>query len=103
MASGVESVAILFRWFEEPSCRDFDLEILVVITPMTGKEWSDTQHDFENHVLPRFREYGVRFVQAPEPGIWRGRESWCAMTAEIRPSALKNVDSSCDIRLGGRQ
>jgi hypothetical protein len=65
---GVESAAILLRWFEELLCRDFDLENLVVITAMTGKEWPDTQHDFEKHVPPRFREYGVRFVQVARAG-----------------------------------
>jgi hypothetical protein len=65
---GVESVAILLRWLEEPATRDFALEDLTVITAMTGKEWPDTQRDFEQHVLPRFRKHGVRFVQVARAG-----------------------------------
>jgi hypothetical protein len=65
---GVESVAILLRWLEEPATRDFRLEDLTVITAMTGEEWPDTQRDFEQHILPRFREYKVRFVQLARAG-----------------------------------
>ena len=65
---GVESTAILLRWLEEPSSRDFSLEDLTVITAMTGKEWPDTQKDFEEHLLPRFRHHGLRFVQVARAG-----------------------------------
>src|SRR5579863_585786 len=65
---GVESAAILLKWFEEPSSLDFALEDLIVITAMTGKEWPDTQTDFERHILPRFRQHGVRFVQVARAG-----------------------------------
>ncbi|HEY6251913.1 MAG TPA: hypothetical protein VI685_18295, partial [Candidatus Angelobacter sp.] len=65
---GVESVAILLRWLEEPTSRDFPLDQLTVITAMTGKEWPDTRQDFEEHVLPRFRGRGIRFVQVARAG-----------------------------------
>ena len=65
---GVESVAILLRWLNEPSTRDFDLDDLTVITAMTGKEWPDTKRDFEQHILPQFRQHGVRFVQLARAG-----------------------------------
>lgn len=65
---GVESVAILLRWLEEPATRDFCLNDLTVITAMTGDEWPDTRRDFEQHILPRFREHGVRFVQVARAG-----------------------------------
>ncbi|HET6843526.1 MAG TPA: hypothetical protein VFK06_17875 [Candidatus Angelobacter sp.] len=65
---GVESVAILLRWILEPSTRDFDLEDLVVVTAMTGREWPDTIRNFETHVLPLFREYGIRYVQLGRGG-----------------------------------
>lgn len=39
---GVDSTAILLRWLTEPSSRDFPLHNLIVITAMTGNEWSVT-------------------------------------------------------------
>ena len=65
---GVESVAILLRWILEPETRDFDLQDLIVITAMTGKEWSDTIAKFQRHMLPLFREHGIRFVQLGRAG-----------------------------------
>jgi hypothetical protein len=65
---GVESVAILLRWLEDPTTRDFPLEELTVITAMTGKEWPDTKRDFETHILPRLRDRGIRFVQVARAG-----------------------------------
>src|SRR5947209_13202497 len=65
---GVESVAILLRWLEEPATRDFRLEDLTVITAMTGKEWPDTRRDFEQYILPRFRNQNIRFVQVARAG-----------------------------------
>jgi hypothetical protein len=65
---GVESVAILLRWLFEPETRDFPLEQLVVITAMVGAEWPDTAQEFEQHILPLFRQYQVRFVQVAREG-----------------------------------
>jgi hypothetical protein len=65
---GVESVAILLRWLLEPETRDFPLDALVVITAMVGAEWPDTGEDFERHILPLFRQHGVRFVQIARGG-----------------------------------
>jgi hypothetical protein len=65
---GVESVAILLRWLLEPETRDFRLDQLVVITAMVGAEWPDTGEDFERHILPLFRQHGVRFVQVARGG-----------------------------------
>lgn len=65
---GVESVAILLRWLHEPETRDFPLDELVVITAMVGAEWPDTGDDFERHILPLFRQKGVRFVQVARAG-----------------------------------
>ncbi len=61
---GVDSTAILLRWLEEPTSRDFDLAQLIVVTAMTGDEWARTGRDVEAHVLPRLRAHGVRYVQA---------------------------------------
>ncbi|MFA6031258.1 MAG: hypothetical protein WC969_15520 [Elusimicrobiota bacterium] len=60
---GVDSTAILLRWLEEPRSRDFDLEDLTVVTAMLGDEWPDTKRLVEEHILPRLREHGVRYVQ----------------------------------------
>ncbi len=65
---GVESVAILLRWLLEPETRDFDLDQLVVITAMVGAEWPDTAQDFEQHILPLFRQHQIRFVQVARKG-----------------------------------
>jgi hypothetical protein len=65
---GVESVAILLRWLLEPESRDFALEDLTVVTAMVGAEWPDTGQDFEKHLLPLFRQQGVRFVQVARKG-----------------------------------
>lgn len=35
---GVESSAVALRWIDEPACRDFPLDDLVVVTAMTGNE-----------------------------------------------------------------
>ncbi len=60
---GVDSTAILLRWLEEPESRDFDLSDLVVLTAMTGMEFSSTACQVREHILPRLRQHGVRFVQ----------------------------------------
>lgn len=61
---GVDSTAILLRWIEDPTSRDFDLSQLVVVTAMTGDEWDQSGVDVEQHILPRMRAHGIRFVQA---------------------------------------
>src|SRR5205809_3926922 len=65
---GVESVAILLHWICEPETRDFHLKDLVVITAMTGQEWPDTIDKFQKHLLPLFRQHGIRFVQLGRAG-----------------------------------
>src|SRR5579864_5434582 len=65
---GVESVAISLRWLLEPQSRDFPLEKLTVVTAMVGAEWPDTGSDFEQYILPLFREHRVRFVQVARKG-----------------------------------
>jgi hypothetical protein len=61
---GVDSTAILLRWINEPTSRDFDLDQLAVVTAMTGDEWDQSGVDVETHLLPLLREHGIRFVQA---------------------------------------
>jgi hypothetical protein len=60
---GVESTAILLRWLEEPASRDFDLGELTVVTAMTGDEFDYTGQLVDEHILPRMRAAGIRFVQ----------------------------------------
>ena len=60
---GLDSTAVLLRWLTDPSSRDFDLSDLVVITAMTGDEFSATGADVERYVLPELRRHRVRFVQ----------------------------------------
>ena len=61
---GEDSTAILLRWLEDPTSRDFDLDDLVVVTAMTGNEWESTRTTVETHVLPRLAAAGVRYIQA---------------------------------------
>ena len=65
---GVESTALLLRLLEEPSCRDFDIGELIVISAQTGDEWEDTGRDVERHILPRLRKHNVRYVQVGRGG-----------------------------------
>ncbi|MCC9186698.1 hypothetical protein [Mycolicibacterium mageritense] len=60
---GADSTAILLRWLHDPSSRDFDLDELVLITSMVGDEFAQTRIDVTEAVLPRLREFGVRFIQ----------------------------------------
>lgn len=60
---GLDSTALLLRWLEEPSSRDFDLQELVVVSSMTGHEFDSTRRAVDAHVLPRLRAHSVRFVQ----------------------------------------
>ncbi|WP_157792806.1 hypothetical protein [Rhodococcus opacus] len=50
---GEDSTAILLRWLEDPTSRDFELNELVVVSAMTGNQWESTRAEVEEHVLPR--------------------------------------------------
>src|SRR6266478_4390267 len=65
---GVESTALLLRLLEEPSCRNFDIGELIVISAQTGDEWEDTGRDVERYILPRLRQHNVRYVQVGRGG-----------------------------------
>jgi hypothetical protein len=65
---GVDSTALLLRWLEEPSSRNFELRDLLVVTSMTGDEWPRTGVLVQDHVLPRLRAAGVRFAQVARAG-----------------------------------
>lgn len=65
---GVDSTAILLRWIYEPGTRPCDLGELLVITAMTGDEWPLTGKLVTEHMLPLFRQYGIRYVQLARRG-----------------------------------
>jgi hypothetical protein len=60
---GLDSTALLLRWLEEPSSRDFDLGDLAVVSSMVGHEFQSSWQAVQTHVLPRLRAAGVRFIQ----------------------------------------
>ena len=65
---GVEGTAIILRWLNDRTSRDFDLSELTVITAQTGEEWDDTASDATRHILPRLRDHAVRYVQVARAG-----------------------------------
>jgi hypothetical protein len=65
---GVDSTVIVHRWLTDPTCRDFPLEDLVIVSAQVGDEFSDTKRMVERHVLPLFRRHGVRYVQLARNG-----------------------------------
>jgi hypothetical protein len=65
---GVDSVTIAHRWLTDPATRDFALDRLVVTSAMTGEEFEDTRAAMEGHLLPLFRQHGVRYVQLARNG-----------------------------------
>ncbi len=65
---GVEGTAIILRWLSDPTSRDFDLSELTVITAQVGEEWDDTVSDATQHILPRLRDHGIRYVQVARAG-----------------------------------
>src|SRR5258708_8685233 len=60
---GVESTALLLRLLEQPSCRDFDIGELIVISAQTAHEWEDTRTDAHRHILPRLRNHNLPHLQ----------------------------------------
>lgn len=69
---GVDSTALLLRWLEQPRSRDFKLDQLLMVTAHTGNEFPDTQRMVERHILPRLREFRIRYVQVARAGPLQG-------------------------------
>src|SRR5262250_1190082 len=65
---GVEGTAIILRWLNDPTSRDFDLSELTVITAQVGEEWDDTASDVTQYILPCLRDHGIRYVQVARAG-----------------------------------
>ncbi len=65
---GADSTALVLRWIHEPATRPCDLAGLLLITAMTGDEWPITGRLVTDHLLPRFRRHGIRWVQVARAG-----------------------------------
>jgi hypothetical protein len=65
---GADSTGLLLRWLHEPQTRPCSLDDLLVVTAMTGDEWPVTGILAEQHILPRMRAFGVRWVQVARAG-----------------------------------
>ncbi len=65
---GADSTALLLRWIHQPHTCPCDLADVLVITAMTGDEWPATGHLVAEHILPRLREHGIRWVQVARAG-----------------------------------
>lgn len=57
---GTDSTALLLRWIYEPATRPCALRELLVVTAETGDEWPITGDLVTRHMLPLFRQHGVR-------------------------------------------
>ncbi len=68
LGMGVDSVALVIRLILDPTCRDFDLRDLVLVTSMTGEELSRTEHMMYHYLLPLLRAHSVRYVQICRAG-----------------------------------
>jgi hypothetical protein len=64
----VESTAILVRWLNEPATCPVPLDTLLVITAQVGSEGERTHDDREQHILPRLRQHGIRYLQVARRG-----------------------------------
>ncbi len=65
---GVESTAVLARWCEDDTCRDFDLSDLTVISSQTGDEHTDQKYLLEHYIFPLLRAQRIRYVQVARAG-----------------------------------
>ncbi len=65
---GVDSTALLLRWIFEPETRPAPWRDVLVVTAMTGDEYPRTGELVERHILPLFREHGVRYAQVARGG-----------------------------------
>ena len=66
---GWDSTAYTLRHLADPTSRNWGLDDLVVVTAMTGDEFEETGRLVEDHILPRFRDLGIRYVQVARRGL----------------------------------
>ena len=61
---GADSTALLFKYLAETNEeRGFQLEELVVITALVGREWDETIDKMQRFILPLLRQYDVLTTQ----------------------------------------
>ncbi len=89
---GTDSTAILLRWLLEPSCRDFALADLIVLTAQTGDEFPDTRRLVEHHMLPRLRAQGIRYVQVARAGLHQA--AGVAVLSDTRQPLVCHTDGA---------
>jgi len=65
---GVDSTAILLRYLAEPHTCPVPLDHVILLTAQVGNEFPTTGELVTEHILPRLREAGVRFVQVGKAG-----------------------------------
>src|SRR5690242_11066162 len=70
---GRDSTAGIARHLPQPETRPAellaDLSNLVVLVAQTGDEWHETIELCQLHMLPLFRQYGVRLVEVARSGL----------------------------------
>lgn len=65
---GADSTAILLRWLAEPGTAPCDLDELIIVTAMTGDEWTITGRLVETHILSRLAARRIRYAQVARAG-----------------------------------
>lgn len=102
---GKDSTAILLRWLEDPSSRDFELSDLTVITSMTGDEFAETARLVRTHILPRLNAAGIRFVQVAKPGPSKKLHGRYAVLADTTVTTTLHIGGawtlSNELKAGG--
>lgn len=69
--AGMDSLALLIEYIENPDSRDFPLENLVVIHAVVGGESVETKRLMETVIFPLCRQHHIWFIQAYRNGEWQ--------------------------------
>lgn len=69
---GKHSTAAAVELIENPARRDFSLDQLILLTAMTGNEWSSQRPLVEDNLLPLLRRHRIRYVQIARNGAHEG-------------------------------
>ena len=77
---GVDSTAILLRWYFEPWTMPCKPEELLVITAMTGDEWQQTGHLVKKYMIPLLQRAGIRYVQVARKGPSRALDGYAVLS-----------------------
>lgn len=84
---GVDSMALLHLWCNQPASRDFDLNDLLVITAVTGDEYRSTIDAANAYLVPMLREHGIRFLQVARGGQ-STHDGYDTLADSTRPTEL---------------